>query len=48
MPLILAIEPDRRQASELTAIVRGQLHAELVLGESGSAPLRHSASACQI
>src|SRR5262245_41888288 len=34
MPLILAIEPDRRQASQLTAMVRGRLHAELVLGES--------------
>jgi len=39
MPLILAIEPDRRQASELTAIVRGQLHAELVLGESAERAL---------
>ena len=27
MPLILAIEPDRRQASHLTAMVRGRLHA---------------------
>jgi hypothetical protein len=39
MPLILAIEPDRRQASELTSIVRGQLHAELVLGESAERAL---------
>ncbi len=31
MPLILAIEPDRRQANQLNAMVRGRLHAELVL-----------------
>ncbi len=31
MALILAIEPDRHQASQLTAIVRGRLHAELVI-----------------
>jgi hypothetical protein len=34
MPLILAIEPDRKQAGQLTAMVRGRLHAELVLGDS--------------
>jgi hypothetical protein len=34
MPLILAIEPDRRQASHLTAMVRGRLHAEFVIGDS--------------
>jgi hypothetical protein len=39
MALILAIEPDRRQASQLTAIVRGRLHAELVLGESAERAL---------
>jgi hypothetical protein len=31
MALILAIEPDRHQASQLNAIVRGRLHAELVI-----------------
>jgi hypothetical protein len=31
MPLILAVEPDRQQASQLTAIARGRLHAELVI-----------------
>ena len=31
MPLILAIEPDRHQASQLTNIVRSRLHAELVI-----------------
>jgi hypothetical protein len=31
MPLILAVEPDRHQASQLTAIARGRLHAELVI-----------------
>jgi hypothetical protein len=39
MALILAIEPDRRQASQLTAMVRGRLHAELVLGESAERAL---------
>src|SRR5204862_1831257 len=39
MPLILAIEPDRRQASQLTALVRGRLQAELVLGESADRAL---------
>jgi hypothetical protein len=29
MPLILAIEPDKRQSSQLAAVVKG-LHAELV------------------
>src|SRR5262245_4192840 len=38
MPLILAIEPDRRQASQLTALVR-RLHAELVLGDSADRAL---------
>jgi hypothetical protein len=31
MPLILAIEPDRHQANQLSAIVRGRLNAELVI-----------------
>jgi hypothetical protein len=31
VPLILAVEPDRHQASQLQAIARGRLHAELVL-----------------
>jgi hypothetical protein len=39
MALILAIEPDRRQASQLTAMVRGRLHAELVLAESADRAL---------
>lgn len=39
MPLILAIEPDRRQASQLTAIVRGRLHAEFVLADSAERAL---------
>jgi hypothetical protein len=34
MPLILAIEPDRRQAAQLTSMVKGKLQAELVLAES--------------
>ena len=39
MPLILAIEPDRRQANQLTAMVRGRLHAELVLADSAEPAL---------
>ncbi len=39
MPLILAIEPDRKQAGQLTAMVRGRLHAELVLGDSAERAL---------
>ncbi len=39
MALILAIEPDRRQASQLTAMVRGRLHAELVLADSAERAL---------
>jgi hypothetical protein len=31
MPLILAIEPDRRQAAQLSAVVRKRLDAELIL-----------------
>lgn len=39
MALILAIEPDKRQASQLTAIVRGRLKAELVLADSADRAL---------
>ena len=39
MPLILAIEPDRRQASQLTALVRGRLKADLVIGETADRAL---------
>ena len=39
MPLILAIEPDRRQANQLSAVVKGRLHAELVLGDSAERAL---------
>lgn len=39
MALILAIESDRRQVNHLTAIVRGKLHAELVLGETAEGAL---------
>src|SRR5262245_42240465 len=39
MPLILAVEPDKRQASQLTAMVRGRLHAELVLADSADRAL---------
>ncbi len=34
MPLILAIEPDRRQASKVAAIVKNRLHAEIVSGDT--------------
>lgn len=34
MALILAIEPDRRQASKLAAIVKNRLHAEIVQADS--------------
>src|SRR5262245_20096381 len=39
MALILAIEPDRRQAGHLTAIVKGRLHADFVLGDTAEAAL---------
>jgi hypothetical protein len=39
MPLILAIEPDRRQANQLNAMVRGRLQAELVLADSAQGAL---------
>ena len=34
MPLILAIEPDRRQAARLTALARNPLNAEIVVTDS--------------
>lgn len=34
MPVILAIEPDRRQAAHLTAIVRQRVRAELILADT--------------
>ena len=34
MPIILAIEPDRRQAAQLKAVVRGRLRANLVLADT--------------
>ena len=34
MSVLLAIEPDRRQAAKLTALARGPLHVELVIGET--------------
>src|SRR5262245_32858649 len=37
--LILAIEPDKKQASQLTAMVRGRLHAEFVLGDTAERAL---------
>src|SRR5688572_14657942 len=39
MPLILAIEPDRQQANELAAIVRGRLRAELILADTAEPAL---------
>src|SRR5262245_10523345 len=39
MPLILAVEPDRVQASHLSSMVRGRLHAELVLADAAEAAL---------
>src|SRR5580700_3429097 len=34
MPLILAIEPDHRQAAQITHIARNRVHAELVLADT--------------
>jgi hypothetical protein len=39
MPLILAIAPDRRQANTLNAVVKGRLHADLVLADSAEQAL---------
>jgi hypothetical protein len=40
VPLILAIEPDRQQAAQLTAIARSRIGAELVLADSAERALR--------
>src|SRR5882672_6090490 len=34
MPIILAIEPDRRQAAHLTGLVRQRVNAELILADT--------------
>ena len=39
MSLILAVEPDRRQAKQLSSVVRQHVRAEFVVAESGSAAL---------
>lgn len=39
MSLILAVEPDRRQAKQLSALVRQHVRAELVVADSGSGAL---------
>jgi hypothetical protein len=39
MPLILAIEPDRRQANQLNAVVKSRLHADIVLAETAERAL---------
>jgi hypothetical protein len=39
MPLILAIEPDKRQANQLRSIAKAQLEAELVLADSAERAL---------
>jgi len=39
MSLILAVEPDKRQAKQLSAVVRQQVRAELVVADSGAAAL---------
>src|SRR5882672_3272263 len=39
MAIVLAIEPDRRQASHLTAIVRNQVGADLVIADTTEAAL---------
>jgi hypothetical protein len=40
MHLILAIEPDRRQAAQIAAIAKNPLHAELVIAETAEQALR--------
>jgi hypothetical protein len=40
MPLIVAIEPDRGQATQLKAVVRAKLRAELVLADTAEAALK--------
>jgi hypothetical protein len=39
MPLIVAIEPDRRQAQQLTGVVCKRLHADVLLAESAERAL---------
>jgi CheY-like chemotaxis protein len=39
MSLILAVEPDRRQAKQLSSVVRQHVRAELIVAESGAAAL---------
>lgn len=39
MPLILAVEPDRRQASNLAMVLRGRPRTELVIAESAALAL---------
>jgi hypothetical protein len=39
MPLILAIEPDRRQANQLRSMVRARLEAELILADTAERAL---------
>jgi hypothetical protein len=39
MPIVLAIEPDRRQAAHLSAIVRHQVGADLVIADTTEAAL---------
>jgi CheY-like chemotaxis protein len=39
MPLILAIEPDKRQAAHITSMARHRLHVELVLADSAERAL---------
>ena len=39
MPLILAIEPDRKQAAKIAALAKNPLHAELVISDSAEAAL---------
>jgi CheY-like chemotaxis protein len=39
MSLILAVEPDKRQAKQLSSVVRQQVRAELVVADSGAAAL---------
>src|SRR5712671_1168400 len=34
MPIILAVEPDHKQAAQLAAIVRNRVRAELVIGDT--------------
>lgn len=40
MPLILAVEPDRRQASHIAEVLRGRPRTELVMAESAAAALK--------